>query len=92
MDTATVFNNLGCCFFMLDRNKESLSYFKIAMTVLISEVGEFHERSQTARENVGLCNKSFYQNTPQYRKLWEVYEKDMFGKKKKKKKKDGKKK
>jgi tetratricopeptide (TPR) repeat protein len=42
VDTATVFNNLGCCFFMIDRNKEALSYFKIAATVLIGELGEFH--------------------------------------------------
>ena len=77
---------------MLDRPKEALSYFKIAKEVMISELGEFHERSQTTRENVNLCNKAFYENAPQYRKLWEVFEKDMFGKKKKKKKKDGKKK
>lgn len=30
VDTATAFNNLGCCFFMEDRNKEALSYFKIS--------------------------------------------------------------
>jgi len=70
VDTVTTFNNIGCCFFMLDRPKEALSYFKIAREVLISELGEFHERSQTARENVGLCNKAFYQNSPEYRKLW----------------------
>ena len=77
---------------MLDRPKQALSYFKIARQVMISELGEFHERSQTTRENVNLCNKAFYENAAQYRKLWKVFEKDMFGKKKKKKKKDGKKK
>ena len=41
---------------------------------------------------MNLCNKAFYQNKPEYRMLWEVFEKDRFGKKKKKKKKDGKKK
>ena len=87
VDTATVFNNIGCCFFMEDRNKEALSYFKVSETVLKSELGDFHERSQTATENVHLCNRSFYENVPEYRKLWEVYEKDPFGKKKKKKKK-----
>ena len=71
---------------MEDRNKEALSYFKVAETVLKSELGDFHERSQTAGENVNLCNRSFYENVPEYRKLWEVYEKDPFGKKKKKKK------
>ncbi len=59
---------------------------------MISELGEFHERSQTTRENINLCNKAFFVNVPEFRKLWEVFEKDPFGKKKKKKKKDGKKK
>jgi hypothetical protein len=49
---------------MEDRNQEALSYFKIASTVFMAELGDFHERAQTARENVDLCNKSFYQNTP----------------------------
>lgn len=29
-DTATCFNNLGCCMMMLERNKEALAYFKFA--------------------------------------------------------------
>ena len=36
VDTVTTFNNIGCCFFMLDRPKEALSYFKIAKEVMIS--------------------------------------------------------
>ena len=71
---------------MLDRSKEALSYFKISNAVMISELGEFHERSQATRENVSLCNKAFFVNVPEFRKLWEVFEKDQFGKKKKKKK------
>ena len=70
MDTVTTFNNVGCCFFMLDRPKEALSYFKIAKEVMIAELGEFHERAHTTRENVNLCNKAFFQNAPEYRKLW----------------------
>jgi hypothetical protein len=49
VDTSTVFNNLGCCFFMLGRSKEALSYFKVSSAVMISELGEFHERSQTTK-------------------------------------------
>ena len=45
---------------MEDRNKEALSYFKIASTVFKSELGDFHERSQTANENIELCNRGFY--------------------------------
>jgi hypothetical protein len=34
---------------MVDRNKEALSYFKIAETVFMAELGDFHERAQTAK-------------------------------------------
>ena len=27
LDTATVYNNLGCCMYMLERNKEAEAYF-----------------------------------------------------------------
>ena len=27
VDTATVYNNLGCCFFMLERSEEAKAYF-----------------------------------------------------------------
>jgi len=30
VDTATVYNNLGCCMFMLERNEESKAYFELA--------------------------------------------------------------
>lgn len=52
VDTATTMNNLGCCFFMLDRNKEALSYFKICYAIFQAELGTFHERTQTAFSNL----------------------------------------
>ena len=30
VDTATVYNNLGCCMYMLERNQEALAYFELA--------------------------------------------------------------
>lgn len=77
---------------MLDRNKEALSYFKIAHAIFQSELGTFHERTQTANGNIRKSNRGVFDNIPGYKKLWEVYEKDPFGKKKKKKKGDKKKK
>ena len=53
----------------------------------MAELGEYHERTQAAKENIALCNKSFYVNIPEYRKLWVVYEHDPYAKAKKKKKK-----
>ncbi|KRW99650.1 hypothetical protein PPERSA_03451 [Pseudocohnilembus persalinus] len=34
VDTATIYNNLGCCMFMLNRNKEAVAYLKIAHSIL----------------------------------------------------------
>jgi tetratricopeptide (TPR) repeat protein len=33
VDTATVYNNLGCCFMTLNRNREALAYFRIAAAI-----------------------------------------------------------
>lgn len=33
VDTATVYNNLGCCFMTLGRNREAMGYFKIAAAI-----------------------------------------------------------
>lgn len=30
VDTATVYNNLGCCMFMLERNEEAKAFFELA--------------------------------------------------------------
>ncbi len=30
VDTACCYNNLGCCMYMLERNQESVAYFKLA--------------------------------------------------------------
>ena len=34
VDTATVYNNLGCCMYMLERNQECLAYFELAEAIL----------------------------------------------------------
>jgi len=44
VDTATIYNNLGCCMLMMNRVKESLAYFNISLTILESELGGFHPR------------------------------------------------
>lgn len=42
MQTASVFNNLACCFFMLRRSQEALGYIEIAEVVLDTELGSHH--------------------------------------------------
>lgn len=40
IQTATVFNNLGACFFMLGRATEALGYLEIAEAVLAGDLGK----------------------------------------------------
>jgi hypothetical protein len=40
IQTATVFNNLGACFFMLGRATEALGYTEIAEAVFSGELGK----------------------------------------------------
>ena len=47
VDTATVYNNLGCCMYMLERNQEALAYFELAEAILECELGPDHERTLT---------------------------------------------
>ena len=47
VDTATVYNNLGCCMYMLERNQESMAYFELAHAILECELGPNHERTMT---------------------------------------------
>ena len=39
VDTATVYNNLGCCMYMLERNQEAKAYFELANAILECELG-----------------------------------------------------
>ena len=39
VDTATVYNNLGCCMFMLERNQESKAYFELSHAIFECELG-----------------------------------------------------
>lgn len=85
VQTATVFNNLACCYFMLGRSHEALGYIQIAEVVLDTELGEHHERTMVSRSNMKKITNGTFDNQPEYRRFWEVFEEDLFEKKKKKK-------
>ncbi|CAD8089476.1 unnamed protein product [Paramecium primaurelia] len=91
VDTATVYNNLGCCMYMLERNKESYGYFKLAHAILESQLGQFHPRTLTAARNINKSKNCWFENKPEFPKLWVEYAQDPFAGGKKKKKKKGKK-
>lgn len=52
VDTATVYNNLGCCMYMLERNQEATAYFELSHAILECELGPSHERTMTVSKNL----------------------------------------
>ena len=51
VDTATVYNNLGCTMYMLERNQECKAYFELANAIMEAELGPNHERTRTTFRN-----------------------------------------
>jgi tetratricopeptide (TPR) repeat protein len=54
VDTATVYNNLGCCMYMLERNEEGKAYFQLANAILDMELGPNHERTITVSKQLTM--------------------------------------
>ena len=92
VDTATVYNNLGCCMYMLERNEEAKAYFELAQAILECELGAQHERSLTAARNCKKVNRTVLGIKPEYRPMWTTAVPNPCPKIKKGKKKKGKKK
>lgn len=73
VDTATVYNNLGCCMFFLERNEESKGYFDLANAILECELGSQHERTLTSLKNLQKIKKSaFGFQGPEFRPLYYI--------------------
>lgn len=70
VDTATVYNNLGCCMFMLERNEEAKAYFELANAILECELGPQHERTLTSKRNILKVNRTVLGIVPEFRPLW----------------------
>lgn len=94
IDTATVYNNLGCCMFLLERNEESKAYLELSNAILECELGPEHERTLTSAKNINKVSRQDLKHVPEYRQLWmtALPHPAPKGKKKKKKKKGKKKK
>jgi tetratricopeptide (TPR) repeat protein len=73
VDTATVYNNLGCCMYMLERNAESKAYFELSGAIMDAELGPHHERTLTTVRNLLKSDRTFLDHKPEYRQLWETY-------------------
>jgi hypothetical protein len=70
VDTASIYNNLGCCMYMLERNQEAKAYFELANAIMEAELGPHHERSLTTSRNIDKAKRLFLDVKPQYRFLW----------------------
>ena len=66
VDTATVYNNLGCCMMMLERNQEGKAYFELANAILECELGPQHERTLTSKRNINKVNKCALGVVPEF--------------------------
>lgn len=44
-DVATCYNNIGACFYCMDRCREALAYFKLSQAIFESELGVYHSRT-----------------------------------------------
>jgi len=92
VDTATVYNNLGACMFMCERNPEAKAYFELAEAINECELGPQHERTLACRRNSSKINRTVLDVVPEYRPMWYAALPHPMPKGGKKKKKKGKKK
>jgi hypothetical protein len=94
VDTATVYNNLGCCMMALERNEEAKAYFELSNAIMECELGPDHERTLTTARNIDKVQRTDLEHIPEYRRMWMTALPHPAPKKKKgkKKKKKGKKK
>lgn len=58
IDTATVYNNLGCCMMALERNEEAKAYFELSNAILECELGPEHERTLTTARNIDKVQRT----------------------------------
>eukprot|EP01015_Nassula_variabilis_P020355 TRINITY_DN3522_c0_g3_i3.p1 TRINITY_DN3522_c0_g3~~TRINITY_DN3522_c0_g3_i3.p1 ORF type:complete len:270 (-),score=49.98 TRINITY_DN3522_c0_g3_i3:87-896(-) len=72
-DTATMYNNLGCCMFSMNRFEEAYSYFLLAEAIFRNELGPYHFRTMTSARNVQKTKKQLFYSPPVYNQLWEMY-------------------
>ena len=93
VDTATVYNNLGCCMYMLERNQEAKAFLELSNAIMDAELGPDHERTLTTARNILKANRTQLHLKPEYRYLWTTFDRHPNpGGKKKGKKGKGKKK
>jgi len=70
VDTATIYNNLGCCMFLLERNEEAKAYFELSNAIFECEVGANHERTLVTSRNLLKVSRTSLNHVPEYRQLW----------------------
>ena len=67
VDTGTVYNNLGCCMFRMERNGEAKALFELTDAIFQCELGPDHERSLVSRRNIQKMVRTNLRHVPEYR-------------------------
>eukprot|EP00826_Nyctotherus_ovalis_P036584 TRINITY_DN3259_c0_g2_i6.p1 TRINITY_DN3259_c0_g2~~TRINITY_DN3259_c0_g2_i6.p1 ORF type:complete len:516 (+),score=189.72 TRINITY_DN3259_c0_g2_i6:683-2230(+) len=73
VDTATTYNNLGCCMLALGRYQEANAYFLLAHAILQMELGPMHERTMTAFQNIEKTKRMPLVPAPEYKQPWNIF-------------------
>lgn len=77
-DTATVYNNIGCVMFCLERYQEAFSYCNLAHAIFQAELGQFHVRTMSVLRNLSKARKFAFVSLTERRDPWEAYPKVEF--------------
>lgn len=75
-DTASVYNNLGCCLIKLERNAEAFKLLRLAETIFQAELGTFHERTLTAKRNKTKSVRGGIDIQVSQRQMWQFFYED----------------
>ncbi len=73
VELAVISNNLGCCYFKLDRTAEALTYFELAHAIMDLELGKFNQRTLAVGQNIKKVKRKYIGHTPSYQTLWRCY-------------------
>ena len=75
-DTATCYNNLGCCLIKLERKTEAFKLVSLAEAIFTAELGTFHERTLAAKRNKEKAAAEGLDLSVNYRPMWQFYFED----------------
>ena len=68
-----MYNNLACCLIKLDRGSEAYKLLRLAEVIFEAELGLFHERTRTAKQNKDKAVRAGLDVEVAYRPMWQFF-------------------